>query len=38
MLSETTVKKDDAAWKKLKTDPVNLYSWYKTHWDVHGLK
>ncbi|XP_046638714.1 uncharacterized protein LOC124317315 isoform X2 [Daphnia pulicaria] len=30
-------KLQEAQWKKLKTDPVKLYGWYKTHWDYHGL-
>lgn len=30
-------KLEEARWKKLKTDPVRLYGWYKTHWEYHGL-
>ncbi|XP_057373608.1 uncharacterized protein LOC130694549 [Daphnia carinata] len=30
-------KLEEARWKKLKTDPVRLYGWYKTHWEFHGL-
>ncbi len=31
-------KLEEAKWKKLRTDPVRLYGWYKTHWDFHGLE
>jgi hypothetical protein len=35
---EKALQRDEqASWKRLKTDPVRLYSWYKTFWDVHGL-
>ena len=36
--SFTDVKQKELLWKKLKSDPVRLHSWYKTFWDVHGLK
>lgn len=36
--SDKNAKQKELLWKKLKSDPVRLHNWYKTFWDIHGLK